>query len=765
MENNNNNMPMADNDQMTTEYNNETAINNDQPTVDNNETAVSNNNTADNNEAAEIAADNTEEAAEIAADNTEEAAANAAADNTDEPAAEAASEDEQPELYNGLPKVESTFEDLGVAGPILKAITEMGYENPMPVQEKVIPYLLGNNNDVVALAQTGTGKTAAYGLPVLQKIDTTRTDVQAVIMAPTRELCLQITDDLKDYSKYIDGLHVLAVYGGASIEPQIRSLKKGVQVIVATPGRLVDLMERGVAKLHTVQNVVLDEADEMLNMGFSESIDAILAGVPIERNTLLFSATMSKEIERIAKKYLHDAKEIVVGSRNEGAEHVNHIYYMVSARDKYNALKRIADYYPEIYAIIFCRTRMETQDIADKLIRDGYNAEPLHGELSQAQRDLTMQKFRQHTVQLLVATDVAARGLDVDELTHVINYGLPDDIESYTHRSGRTGRAGRSGTSISIIHVKEKGKVRAIENQIQKKFVPGVLPTGQEICAKQLLKVIDDIEKVEVDEEMIAPFLPEVYRKFDMMEKEDLIKRMVSMEFNTFLNYYKNAPEIIQPSEKGDRKGDRRGDGEKKGYKDRKGERGNNRTRTAEPGYTRLFINIGKKDRVTPKSFMGFINRMAQGTKIDLGRIDLMQNFSFFEVPEKQANAAIKVLSGTDFDGRSVNVEITENSGDSKRGGDRRGGKRDDRRDERGARSRRDDRGDRGARGGRSERSERGSRKGKDEVRGKASKESRRKGGDEPKSPRGAAEWAKYFEGQVESQPFYDGFRKKGKKK
>ena len=468
---------MAENDQMTTENINVEAVNNEQPTVNNNEQAT-------DNQATEAY-----KAETTIANNEATPAENAEADSN-----EAQSADETTELYNGLPKVKSTFEDLGVSGPILKAIKEMGYESPMPVQEKVIPYLLGNNNDVVALAQTGTGKTAAYGLPVLQKIDTSSTDTQAVIMAPTRELCLQITDDLKDYSKYIDGLHVLAVYGGASIEPQIRSLKKGVQVIVATPGRLVDLMERKVAKLNTVQNVVLDEADEMLNMGFSESIDAILAGVPAERKTLLFSATMSKEIERIAKNYLHDAKEIVVGSRNEGAEHVNHIYYMVSARDKYNALKRIADYYPEIYAIIFCRTRMETQEIADKLIKDGYNAEPLHGELSQAQRDLTMQKFRQHTVQLLVATDVAARGLDVDELTHVINYGLPDDIESYTHRSGRTGRAGRSGTSISIIHIKEKGKVRAIENQIQKKFVPGILPTGQEICAKQLLKVIDDIE-------------------------------------------------------------------------------------------------------------------------------------------------------------------------------------------------------------------------------------------------------------------------------
>ena len=734
---------MAENDQMTTENINVEAVNNEQPTVDNNEQAT-------DNQATEAY-----KAETTIANNEATPAENAEAGNN-----EAQSADETTELYNGLPKVKSTFEDLGVSGPILKAIKEMGYESPMPVQEKVIPYLLGNNNDVVALAQTGTGKTAAYGLPVLQKIDTSSTDTQAVIMAPTRELCLQITDDLKDYSKYIDGLHVLAVYGGASIEPQIRSLKKGVQVIVATPGRLVDLMERKVAKLNTVQNVVLDEADEMLNMGFSESIDAILAGVPAERNTLLFSATMSKEIERIAKNYLHDAKEIVVGSRNEGAEHVNHIYYMVSARDKYNALKRIADYYPEIYAIIFCRTRMETQEIADKLIKDGYNAEPLHGELSQAQRDLTMQKFRQHTVQLLVATDVAARGLDVDELTHVINYGLPDDIESYTHRSGRTGRAGRSGTSISIIHIKEKGKVRAIENQIQKKFVPGILPTGQEICAKQLLKVIDDIEKVEVDEDMIAPFLPEVYRKFDMMEKEDLIKRMVSMEFNTFLNYYKNAPEIIQPSEKGERKNERRGEGDKRNYKDRKNERGNSRSRTAEPGYTRLFINIGKKDHVTPKSFMGFINRVSQGTNIELGRIDLLQNFSFFEVPERQAKTAIKVLAGTDFDGRTVNVERTDNNDKNQHGNDRRGGSR---RDDHG-RGRRDDR-NRRSNSERSDRNERGGRKGKEDMR--SAKGSRRgsDNGSDTKGPKGAAEWAKYFEGQVEAQPFYDGFRKKNKKK
>jgi ATP-dependent RNA helicase DeaD len=355
-----------------------------------------------------------------------------------------------------------TFEELGVVEDIRRAIEELGFEHPMPVQEEVIPYLLGNRNDVIALAQTGTGKTAAFGIPLLQRIDTSRNDTQAIVLSPTRELCLQIADDMKDFARYLPGIHIEAVYGGANIVPQMKALRKGVHIIVATPGRLIDLMNRGVAQLSTVSNVVLDEADEMLNMGFSESLDEILAGVPEERNTLLFSATMSREIERIAKSYLREYKEIVVGSRNEGAENVNHIYYLVHAKDKYLALKRIVDYYPKIFAIIFCRTKIETQEIADKLIRDGYNAESLHGDLSQPQRDLTMQKFRQHLTQLLVATDVAARGLDVDDLTHVINYGLPDDIENYTHRSGRTGRAGKKGTSISIVHSREKFKIRNI---------------------------------------------------------------------------------------------------------------------------------------------------------------------------------------------------------------------------------------------------------------------------------------------------------------
>ena len=535
----------------------------------------------------------------------------------------------------------------------------MGYENPMPVQEEVIPYLLGVGNDVIALAQTGTGKTAAYGLPVLQKVDPTDHHTQAIILSPTRELCLQIAGDLKDYARYIDGLQVLAVYGGSSIESQIRSLRKGVQVIVATPGRLIDLMHRGVARLDNVENVVLDEADEMLNMGFTESIDEILAGVPAERNTLLFSATMGKEIERIAKSYLHDYKEIVVGSRNEGAESVNHIYYLVHAKDKYLALKRVVDYYPNIYAIIFCRTRLETQEVADQLIRDGYNAEALHGDLSQAQRDLTMQKFRTHRTQLLIATDVAARGLDVDELTHVINYGLPEDVENYTHRSGRTGRAGRRGTSISIIHMREKGRVRIIEKVIGKQFEVGTLPEPQEICTKQLYRVMDELERIEVDDNQIAPFLPEIFRKLDWLTKEDLVKRIVSREFGHFLDYYANAPEIVQPQGGKKDREDRKSAGRQSG-------RGKDRVsgpRAAEPGYKRLFINLGKRDNFYAREIINLVNRYVKG-KVQIGRIDLTTNCSFFEVPEASAGLVLKKMSKAVVGNRQVVVDDADRTGD-----------------------------------------------------------------------------------------------------
>ena len=565
-----------------------------------------------------------------------------------------------------------TFEELGVNEAIRSAILELGFEHPMPVQEEVIPYLLGENNDVIALAQTGTGKTAAYGIPVLQKTDATKKATQALILSPTRELCLQIADDLKGFGKYIDGLHIVAVYGGASIITQIHELKHGAQIIVATPGRLIDLMERGVVKLENVRNVVLDEADEMLNMGFSDSINTIFEAVPADRNTLLFSATMSKEIEKIAKSYLTDYKEIVVGSRNEGAESVNHIYYLVNAKDKYLALKRIADFYPHIFAIIFCRTKIETQEVADKLIKDGYNAEALHGDLSQQQRDLTMQKFRQHTVQLLVATDVAARGLDVDDLTHVINYGLPDDVENYTHRSGRTGRAGKKGTSISIIHTREKSKVRNIERIIGKDFVDGELPSPEEICKKQLYKVMDDIMKTDVDEEQIEPYMKEIDRQFEYIDKEDIIKKMVTITFGRFLDYYKNAPQILKPSSKRNERSERA----------ERGASGNRRPRKAEAGFRRLFINLGKQDGFYPGEIMQFMNHHIHGRQ-EVGHIDLLQRFSYIEVPKADAEKVMRALNGVSYKGREVRCNDADEGG---RGRDSRSTRSSSRNNENGGR-------------------------------------------------------------------------------
>ncbi|WP_317321901.1 DEAD/DEAH box helicase [Leyella lascolaii] len=560
-----------------------------------------------------------------------------------------------------------TFEELGVSEDIRRAITELGFEHPMPVQEEVIPFLLGNGNDVIALAQTGTGKTAAFGIPLLQRTDASDRTTQALILSPTRELCLQIADDLKSFAKYIKGINIVAVYGGTSIINQIHALKHGAQIIVATPGRLIDLMNRGAANLDNVRNVVLDEADEMLNMGFSDSINEIFEGVPQDRNTLLFSATMSREIEKIALNYLHDHKEIVVGSRNEGAENVNHIYYMVNAKDKYLALKRIVDYYPRIFAIIFCRTKVETQEVADKLIRDGYNAESLHGDLSQQQRDLTMQKFRQHLTQLLVATDVAARGLDVDDLTHVINYGLPDDIESYTHRSGRTGRAGKKGTSISIIHTRERHKVKAIEKVIGKSFVDGELPSPKEICTKQLYKAIDEIEKVDVNEEEIAPFMEDINRHFEYVDKEDILKKIVSLEFGRFLAYYADAPEIVKPSTERARKGEARKDGKKARTRGQ---------RKAENGYRRLFINLGKDDGFYPGEVMQFLNKNMRGHQ-EVGHIDLLGKFSYIEVPEEDAAKVMRALDGRQYRGRTVRC----NDADDRKRSDRRT-KKDDSRDD-----------------------------------------------------------------------------------
>lgn len=554
--------------------------------------------------------------------------------------------------------ISENFQKLGINADLLKAIAELGFENPMPVQEQVIPILLNDNRDVVALAQTGTGKTAAFGLPVIQRIDASERRPQALVLAPTRELCLQIAGDLADFAKYTPDVHILPVYGGSSIESQIRALKAGVQIIVATPGRLIDLINRGVVNMSDVHTVVLDEADEMLNMGFVDSITDILNHVPDDRKMLLFSATMPREVEKIAKRFMKDAAEVVVGTKNEGAANVRHIYYMVNARDKYLALKRVADDNPNIYAIVFCRTRRETQEIADNLIHDGYNADALHGDLSQQQRDIVMKKFRDRVIRILVATDVAARGLDVDDLTHVINYGLPDDAAVYTHRSGRTGRAGKTGTSVAIIHSREKGRLREIERIIGKKFERLLVPTPEHIIEKQLYNLADRIEKVKVDDNEINKYMHGVERKLSWLSQEDLLKRVLSLEFNRLLDYYKDAPKIDFIDEKPVRK-----------KKERSGKTGkpepkDKDRRTAERGMERIYVNAGKRDGFYAGNLIDLLNKTIQGKRVDVGRIDLLPGYSLFDVRKGDARRVVEALRGADFVGKRLYAEVAESDKD-----------------------------------------------------------------------------------------------------
>ncbi len=590
-----------------------------------------------------------------------------------------------------------TFEELGIHPVHVDALKELGFEYPMPVQEKVIPLLLAGPVDIVALAQTGTGKTAAFGLPLIQMTDPHSRVPEALILAPTRELCIQIAGDLNDFAKNTDDLKILPVYGGSSMEVQIKALKKGVQIVVATPGRLCDLIRRKAIKLNEVKTVILDEADEMLNMGFQESIKDILSEVPKERATLLFSATMPAEVAVIARKYMRNPVEITIGDRNSGADNIKHLYYTVHARDKYIALKRIVDYYPNIYGIIFCRTRKDTQEVADKLMHDGYNAESLHGDLSQAQRDMVMQKFRIRHVKLLVATDVAARGLDVNDLTHIINYNLPEDILAYAHRSGRTGRAGKAGISIAIINLKEKHLIKQIEKKIKKSFVAAKVPGGREICEKQLFNMIVKMEEVDIEQTEIDSYLPAIYRKLEWLDKEEIIKRFVALEFNRFLEYYKNAKDINVSDDKvsgsykesyKEREGSYR-DRERGSYKDR--ERGSykerdkgsykeretesykererdtdapSRFRKNDSGFTRLFINQGKADGLFPISLIELVNEHTPGKKVPIGRIDLTDRSASFEVGSDFADFLIKALQNQDFRGSEITVGLeTGNDG------------------------------------------------------------------------------------------------------
>ncbi|MBO7277540.1 MAG: DEAD/DEAH box helicase [Bacteroidales bacterium] len=538
-----------------------------------------------------------------------------------------------------------TFEEIGLSPELLKGVKDLGFESAMPVQEEVIPTLLESDCNLIALAQTGTGKTAAFGLPIIQKIDLYNKNTEALIICPTRELCIQIANDCKKFAKYIPECSVVPVYGGASIEVQIKELKKGAKIIVATPGRINDLLDRGKVDLSSIKYLVLDEADEMLNMGFKEDLDSILEQTPTDKYTLLFSATMPDEVEEIAGNYIENPIRIQIGSKNQGSNNVRHFYYLVHAKDRYLALKRIADYYPDIYAIIFCRTKVETQEVADMLIRDGYNADSLHGDLSQAQRDHVMSRFRLRNIQMLVATDVAARGLDVSNLTHVINYNLPDELEQYVHRSGRTGRADKQGISIAILNLREKHKIKNIEKLIQKTFEKAEIPTGKQVCRKQLFNMINKLENVIVNEEEIEDFIPEVIAKLSWLDREELIKKFVSVEFNRFLEYYKDAPDLNVD--------------EKKEEKENK-KQSKNKTESKKGEFTRLFLSLGRKDRIVPQRIIGLINDYCPNTRVEIGKIDILDNFSYVEIGSNDVDDVLFAFEDKFYKGRALTFELAQ---------------------------------------------------------------------------------------------------------
>lgn len=608
------------------------------------------------------------------------------------------------------------FEQLGVSPKVVQAISELGFVSPTPIQEQSIPVLLKGDRDFVGLAQTGTGKTAAFGLPLLEQIDLRSKHPQALILCPTRELCLQITNDLNNFSKHLGGVNVVAVYGGASIVNQLRDIKRGANIVVATPGRMLDVLNRKAVNFSEVKFVVLDEADEMLNMGFQEDINEILSTTPDDKFTWLFSATMPSEVRRIAAKYMTDPFELTVGTKNTGNANIEHEYYVVRQRDKYAALKRIVDYNPDIFGIVFSRTKVETQEIAEALIKDGYNADSLHGDLSQQQRDKVMKRFRDRSLQVLVATDVAARGIDVDSVTHVIHYSLPDEIENYTHRSGRTARAGKSGVSLAIITSKDVGKIRQIEKVIGKKFTLGEVPNGFDVCEKQLFSLVHRVHNVEVNDEQIDQYLPRIYAEFEDMSKEDVIKKFASLEFNRFLEYYKKSPDL---NAKAEDRGDR------------------NSMRESSATHTRLFINLGSVDDFTRGDMLGYICNTANIRGEKVGRIDIKGVYSFFEVENSVLDQVQTAFKNANYSGRNVRIEISQD-GDKKRsegrrsgGGDRRSG---------GGRSYGSDR-ERSAGGSRPRNSDRDSRSGggrgdRDRNRGGSSKSNER-GGSRKDSGRG----------------------------